>query len=95
MEQTLTFSEDFHKLIQEQSIRVSKAINSSLYCSTKMQLIQALNRAVMEKAEQVGLSVYDICLNFYPVFDYQLEDGTLNCKITFKRIEPCQAEAKE
>ena len=89
---------NLHELIEKQRERIDTSFMDSFVNYMRDEERKAINKAIYDKAEELKVSVYDICFMFVPVVDRfpEMVNGTCTMKMTisWKPIEEYDKQGK-
>ena len=81
-------------LIDAQKKRIFKSFDDCFINYMKDEERKAINKAIYERAEALGVSVYDICFMYVPIVNLHPEGNEIKMVINWKPIEEFDKESK-
>ena len=85
---------NLHELIKKQRERIDASFMDSFINYMRDEERKAINKAIYDRAEELGVSVYDICFMFVPIVNMYPEGNEMKMVITWKPIEVYDKQSK-
>lgn len=85
---------NLHELIEKQRERIHTSFMDSFVNYMRDEERKAINKAIYDRAEELGVSVYNICFMFVPVVNSYPEGDKMCISITWKSIEEYDKQGK-